>query len=70
MDWLKKIPIIGSLAGDGLKSSEGVGFAGLIAWAVTGPMTMEKAIAVAGLAVGLGIYANARSRVKEVEAKG
>lgn len=69
MDFLKKIPIVGSLMGDGLKSSEGVGFAGIIAWAVSGPVTMEKAIAIFGLAVGLGIYALARSRVKEVAAK-
>ena len=67
---IKDIPIIGSLVGDGLKSSEGVGFAGLIAWAVSGPVGIPKAIALAGLAIGLGIYANARSRVKEVEAKG
>lgn len=69
MDWLKKIPVVGSLMGDGLKSSEGVGFAGLIAWATLGEMTLEKAIACAGLAIGLGVYALARSRVKEVAAK-
>jgi hypothetical protein len=69
MDWLKKIPVLGSLAGEGLKSSEGVGFAGLIAWATLGTMTLEKAIAVAGLGIGLGIYALARSNVKEVHAK-
>ena len=70
MDWLKKnIPVLGALAGDGLKSSEGVSFAAIIAWAMAGELTVAKAIAVAGLAVGVGIYAYSRSQVKAVEAK-
>lgn len=71
MEWLKSVPVLGALAGDGVKSSEGVGFAGIIALvaAHASTMTLPLGIALAGLAVGLGIYANARSRVKEVEAK-
>ena len=69
MDWLKKIPVLGALGGDGLKSSEGVGFEGIIAWAIAGELTWPKALAVAGLSVGLGIYAYARSGVKEIKAK-
>ena len=68
-EFLKKIPVLGALAGDGIKSTEGVGFGAIIAWATVGDLTTAKAIAVTGLAIGLGIYAYARGQVKAVAAK-
>ncbi len=68
MDFLKNIPVLGALSGQGVKSSEGVGFGALIAWAMASDIDIPKAVTIAGLAVGLGLYAFSRSCAKSDEA--
>lgn len=69
MEWLKKIPVLGAIAGDGIKSSEGVMLGSLIAIVTAKDITLPTAIAIAGIGIGIGGYAIARGGVKGIAAK-
>lgn len=83
MDWLKKIPVLAALTGEGLKSSEGVGIAGVVTLAapialslaasdMDWKVALAKGIGLLGLGVlgfAIGKYAEARATVKAVAAK-
>lgn len=71
---LRKLPFLAALTGDGLKSSEGVGVAGVLALAallvnalIGNPDSMPLALGLVGvglLLIGVSIYAGARTNAK------
>jgi len=71
VDWLKKIPVLGALSGEGVKSTEFALLASLVGLVVAkgGDLSLPAAIAIGGCGVGVGLYAIARSKVKVEESK-